>query len=218
MRASNNPTTMSAVVGTEEAPASATRTAVAVQRLVLPALLAAFAVYLVVGIITMQVPPGAAFPGPGYFPGIIAAVRRLRAPGRAHGGRRAGRAAGAAAGGAPTADAGAEPVGTAPVAGDGTDAEPLDAVAEEGDRAPLHLDWRACAWVVGSFVAFILLLEPLGWVLSAGLLYWGVTRGFGARQGIAGPIVGLTVSSLAYIAFDMALGMPLPSGVLGWGS
>lgn len=30
-------------------------------------------------------------------------------------------------------------------------------------------------------------------------------------------IVGLTVSSLAYIAFDMGLGLNLPSGILGGG-
>jgi putative tricarboxylic transport membrane protein len=30
-------------------------------------------------------------------------------------------------------------------------------------------------------------------------------------------VVAATVSSIAYIAFDMLLGLSLPSGILGWG-
>ncbi|MFE7629782.1 tripartite tricarboxylate transporter TctB family protein [Kocuria sp. NPDC057446] len=39
--------------------------------LVVPLLLAAFSTYLLIGILTMQVPEGTDFPGPKFFPGIL---------------------------------------------------------------------------------------------------------------------------------------------------
>ena len=57
----------------------------------------------------------------------------------------------------------------------------------------------------------------LGWIIGAGLLFWAIARGFGERRHLMSLIVGFTTSSLAYIAFDMLLGMSLPSGILGWG-
>jgi putative tricarboxylic transport membrane protein len=62
---------------------------------------------------------------------------------------------------------------------------------------------------------FSLTLDLLGWVIAAALLFWCVARGFGSTKPLASLVVGFTLSSLAYIAFDMALGMSLPSGILG---
>ena len=76
-------------------------------------------------------------------------------------------------------------------------------------------DWPALAWTVGGFILFILTLRLLGWVLAAALLFWFVARGFGNRSPLTSLAVGLTVSSLAYIGFDMGLGLNLPSGILG---
>ena len=44
-----------------------------------------------------------------------------------------------------------------------------------------------------------------------------MARGFGSTRPLFSLVVGLTVSSLAYIAFDMTLGLSLPSGLLGGG-
>ncbi|OAX65418.1 hypothetical protein A5N15_03000 [Rothia kristinae] len=77
--------------------------------------------------------------------------------------------------------------------------------------------WASLAWVVGGFLIFALLLETLGWVIGGGLLFWAVARGFGARRDLVSLVAGLTVSSLAYILFDMVLGLNLPSGILGGG-
>lgn len=192
MKPSNNPTAVSAVVGEYLTLASGpSRVAALLKRLTMPILLAAFATYLLVGIITMRIPPppGAAFPGPEFFPAIIAAglylfavilaVKALRTP-------RGAQARGAADG-------------------------------EEVTQRTVRLDWRSLAWVVGSFFVFALTLNILGWIIAAALLFWCVARGFGAPRPVFTLIVGFTVSALAYIAFDMALGMSLPSGILGWG-
>ena len=52
-------------------------------------------------------------------------------------------------------------------------------------------------------------------MLAAAVLFWCVTRGFGNRSPLTAAVVGLTISSLAYIGFDMGLGLSLPSGILG---
>ncbi|WP_423136458.1 tripartite tricarboxylate transporter TctB family protein [Microbacterium sp. HMH0099] len=154
-----------------------------VKSLAMPLVLAAFATYLVVGIVTMRVPPNAAFPGPQFFPGIIAAGLYVFAIVLGIGAVRA-------IGGTPDA-------------------------AEPDERA-VGVDWRSFAWVVGSFLAFAFLLGILGWIIAAALLFTGIARGFGQRNVLFALFVGVTISSLTYIAFDMGLGLSLPSGILGW--
>ncbi|WP_125100465.1 tripartite tricarboxylate transporter TctB family protein [Leucobacter chromiireducens] len=186
----NNPTAMSAVVGEEiQLAAGRGRRAALLKELIMPALLVGFAAYLLVGNLTMRVPEGTAFPGPRFFPGIIAAGLLLFAVLRALGALREWRRA-----------AVADPAAADPAAA----------------GAPVRVDWRSLAWVVLPFIGFALLLPVLGWIIAAGLLFWCVARAFGLRRPLASLIVGLTVSSIIYIAFDLTLGMSLPSGVLGW--
>ncbi|MEH3088842.1 MAG: hypothetical protein PGN24_04290 [Microbacterium arborescens] len=79
-----NPTATSAVVGDRLRLVSGPGIAALLKGLTMPAIIAAFATYLLVGIITMKVPANAVFPGPQFFPGIIAAGLYLfaAAPGR----------------------------------------------------------------------------------------------------------------------------------------
>ncbi|MDN8549246.1 tripartite tricarboxylate transporter TctB family protein [Microbacterium sp. NM3R9] len=185
-----NPTATSAVVGDRLRLVSGPGAAALLKGLTMPAVVAAFATYLVVGILTMKVPAGTVFPGPQFFPALIAAglyvfaaalvvsaVKEMR--------ERA----------------------TTPVR--------ATATADDAAPRPVRVDVRSLAWVVVSFFAFAFLLDILGWIIAAGLLFWCVARGFGSRKPVASLVVGLTVSSLAYIGFDMLLGMPLPSGILG---
>jgi putative tricarboxylic transport membrane protein len=80
----------------------------------------------------------------------------------------------------------------------------------------VRVDWRSLAWVVLSFAAFALLLGVLGWIVGAGLLFLGVAKGLGAPGWLRPLVVGLTVSAISYIAFDMLLDLSLPSGIIGW--
>lgn len=183
MMPSNNPTSVSATVGNRLRLSRGGGLVGRVKSLAMPLVLAAFATYLVIGIITMRVPPNAAFPGPQFFPGIIAAGLYVFAIVLGIGAVRA-------VGGTPDA------------------AEP--------DERTVGVDWRSFAWVVGSFLAFAFLLGILGWIIAAALLFTGVARGFGQRNVLFALFVGVTISSLTYIAFDMGLGLSLPSGILGW--
>ncbi|MFK0728492.1 tripartite tricarboxylate transporter TctB family protein [Rothia sp. BD8] len=166
----------------------------------MPAVLVAFAAYLLIGCAAMEVPDSAAFPGPRFFPLVIAVgilvltlaevVRIARSRTRP----------------AEEAD------------DDDADAAAGAVTAGEGEPpAAPGFSWASLAWVVGGFLIFALLLETLGWVIGGGLLFWAVARGFGARRDLVSLVAGLTVSSLAYILFDMVLGLNLPSGILGGG-
>lgn len=199
----SNPTSSSAVVGQRlTLRADPGRLAAVAKELTTPALFTAFAVYLVVGIVTMEVPDGTAFPGPAVFPGIVAAALLLLAAllvvrsVRAARGRRTG-----TDGAMPEPDV------------DTVDVEPArDSVTPRAVR----VDWRSLAWVVLSFAAFALLLGVLGWIVGAGLLFLGVAKGLGAPGWLRPLVVGLTVSAISYIAFDMLLDLSLPSGIIGW--
>lgn len=193
----SNPTSSSAVVGQRlTLRADPGRVAAVAKELTTPALFTAFAVSLVVGIVTMDVPAGTAFPGPAVFPGLVAAALLLLAAllvvrsVRTARGRRVG----------------AEPV----VA---TETDPADPSVEERS---VRVDWRSLAWVVLSFAGFALLLGVLGWIVGAGLLFLGVAKGLGAPGWLRPLVIGLTVSAISYIAFDMLLDLSLPSGIVGW--
>lgn len=150
--------------------------------LLLAALMAAFSTYLTVGLLQLQIPDDTDFPGPRFFPGLLAAagyvlaallaVHYLRTP---------------------------EP----------PEAEP------GGQRYRSYSDWSSVAWTVGGFVLFALTLEVLGWLLAAALLFWFVARGMGSRRPLFDLGLALVVSSAIYLAFDVGLGLNLPSGLLG---
>lgn len=154
-----------------------------IRDLLTPLILLAFATYLTVNLFLIEVTDSTDFPGPRFFPAIIAgliyALTALELLSIARPRSRRG---------------------------------PAPAAATES-AAPF--DWPALAWTVGGFILFILTLRLLGWVLAAALLFWFVARGFGSRRPLTSLAVGLTVSSLAYIGFDMGLGLNLPSGILG---
>ena len=77
---------------------------------------------------------------------------------------------------------------------------------------PLTLDQ-----VEALLAAFAVLLPWLGWILAGALLFWCITRAFGAPHPVFDILVALFVSSLAYLGFAVALGLTLPSGILGGG-
>lgn len=213
MMPSNNPTAVSSVMGEEFETGAAGSTGELLKNLAMPAITAAFATYLLIGLFTMRVPEGTVFPGPKFFPGIITAGLYLFAillavdAVRKH---RAGMDAPAPAGldGSTDEEADAEGLeGSLLITDEG--AEPASA------SGTVH--WPSLAWIVGAFVGFSLLLTVLGWIIAAALLFWCVARGFGSKRVLGNLVVGLTVASLSYILFDMLLGLSLPSGILGWG-
>ncbi|GAA1864861.1 tripartite tricarboxylate transporter TctB family protein [Brevibacterium marinum] len=161
-------------------------------------LLLGVAVYLTVGLVAMEVPDSAAVPGPRFFPTIITviayaisavvavqSVRQLIADRRSM---------------AHTEAAGSE-----------------EAVGSESVSEPSEagVNWRMVVIVIASFLAFILLLDILGWLLSAAILVFGVATGLGAKSMFSSAFIALTMSAIVQLAFVGGLGLPLPAGFLG---
>lgn len=162
--------------------------------------MACFSTYLLVGILAMPVPDGADAPGPTFVPTIIMvsgytlavllAIHYVRAPKPAV---------------TPTFSA----------EDDATDQERQAAETAAQAEYRTFSDWYAVGWSVGGFLAFALLLTFLGWILAAALLFWCVAHGVGSRRYLFDASLGLVLGSVIYLAFDVGLGLSLPSGLLG---
>jgi putative tricarboxylic transport membrane protein len=94
---------------------------------------------------------------------------------------------------------------------------PEKVVDHSGRSWRFHSDFASLAWSVGGFLAFALLLPWLGWILAGALVFWTTAHAFGSKRPLFDIVVALFVSSLAYLAFDVGLGLNLPSGILGGG-
>lgn len=84
-------------------------------------------------------------------------------------------------------------------------------------RYRTYSDFVALAWVAGGFLAFALLLPYLGWILAGALVFWCTAHGFGSKRPLFDILIALFLSSFVYLVFSTALGLNLPSGILGGG-
>ena len=154
--------------------------------LVLALLVAGVGVYLSVGITTMDIPPGASAPGPTFFPLLIAIASFILAALLAV---QTFRNPEPASSHAATAD-GAEP------------------------QYRMHSDWKSLGMVLAAFLVFCLLLEPVGWILSAALMFWAIAYALGSRRRYFDPGLALVFASFIQVAFSAGLGLALPAGIL----
>lgn len=149
--------------------------------LLFPLVLAAASTWIVVSNATMTLPEGTDFPGPRFYPTLLAVagyviavlltLHYLRSP-----------------------------------------EHPEETT---GRSYAWFSDWGALAWCAGGFLAFALLLDLLGWILAATLLFWCTARGMGSRRVVFDGTLGLVLGSAIYLAFVPGLGLNLPSGLLG---
>lgn len=172
------------------------------------------AVYLTVGLIAMDVPDSVTAPGPRFFPTIItviayaiSAVIAVQSIRQLMIDRREPSTVGTQTSSSQH-DSNNEAVSSL--------ALDEEAAVEAADNpTDGGMNWRMIAIVVGSFLAFILLLNVLGWLLSAAILVFGVATGLGAKSLFTSAFVALTVSAIVQLAFVGGLGLPLPAGFLG---
>lgn len=85
-----------------------------------------------------------------------------------------------------------------------------------GAQAPdaRGVDWPPVGIIVLTLAVHVALLEPLGWLLSGALLFWGVAYAFGARTWARDALVSLSMSAAVQVGFSLGLGLNLPGGVL----
>lgn len=202
--------------------------------LIVPLLLLVTGVVLGAGTLTMEVPANVASPGPQLFPTIITVacvvfavllgIDVLRRPEPEQ--------VAAPADGDPAADAGtaARTAEAADLTGvtEATDVTTdtvgtVDTPDTAGTTGSADTDAgatriRSNRWavtgLVGTIVAFIVLLQPLGWLISGALLFWGVARALGSRRPVFDIFLSIAISSTVQLAFSAGLGLSLPPGVL----
>ncbi|MFJ6418619.1 tripartite tricarboxylate transporter TctB family protein [Paeniglutamicibacter sp. NPDC091659] len=179
-------------------------------------LLYAIGIFLAIGTAQMNV-QGSASPGPRLFPilvclvlflsGTLLAVQILRKPNvpdnRVHPGH-----------GEFSADmlrdiAQISPVPTIPAAA------PADHGESVAKTWKTFSDWRTTSLVFGAVVLFIAILNPVGWILSATMLFWIISYALGSKRKLFDFGVAIIFASCTQLAFSAGLGLNLPSGFLG---
>ncbi|MCT4357343.1 tripartite tricarboxylate transporter TctB family protein [Streptomyces sp. Je 1-79] len=88
--------------------------------------------------------------------------------------------------------------------------------AEGGEDVDLSepSDWRTVLLLAGVFLAFAVLIDPVGFPVSGALLFWGAAYALGSRHLTRDPLIAAALSLLTYVVFDHLLGVPLPGGPL----
>lgn len=163
--------------------------------LVTAAILTVLLAFLIIGVLTMEVPSGAEPPGPKVFPVIVAVLTgallvmqliTLTRPA------------------ARTMKADPDP----------SDAHDAPAARAPGTHDPHDVNRRALLGALGSFLVFTVVLQPVGWLISAALLFTAVAWSIGARNLPTVLAAGLAISSVVQLAFGGGLGLALPPGIL----
>lgn len=72
------------------------------------------------------------------------------------------------------------------------------------------------AWVSAGLVGVALLINHIGFVLAAALLFVMAARGFGSRRLTRDVAVGIALTSPVFWIFTRGLGVSLPALVNGW--
>ncbi len=84
-------------------------------------------------------------------------------------------------------------------------------IAHEGGW---ELDWPAVGLVSAGLIIEILLLEWVGWIIAAALLFVFAARAFRSRRLVIDAIIGVVLTSLTFVIFNYGLDLTLPSGEL----
>jgi len=88
--------------------------------------------------------------------------------------------------------------------------------AEEGEDVDLTAptEWRVVLPLVAVFVANVLLIDVLGWVISGAMLFFGCSWALGSRHPVRDVVISVALSLATFYGFYLGLGILLPAGVL----
>jgi len=88
--------------------------------------------------------------------------------------------------------------------------------AEEDADPNQPTEHRAMALIGAGLAATALLIDLLGFIASASLLFWLTARAFHSRHPLRDAIVAVVLTTVTFLVFTRGLGLTLPSGSL-WG-
>lgn len=90
----------------------------------------------------------------------------------------------------------------------------VTAAAGEERKKRTGTDWKTLGIVFAALAGTALLLEPLGWIITAAVLFWVVAYALGSKRHLFDIGVAFLFSSLVQLSFSAGLGLTLPSGIL----
>jgi len=88
--------------------------------------------------------------------------------------------------------------------------------AEEGEDVDLTAptEWRVVVPLLAAFIANVLLIDVLGWVISGTILFWGSAWALGSRHLVRDPVIAVVLALVTFYGFYVGLGVLLPAGLL----
>ena len=89
-----------------------------------------------------------------------------------------------------------------------------EADAGEDIDPDMPSDWRTVGLLILLFNGMILLVEPLGWVITSALFFAGAATVLGSAHHVRNLVIGVLLALLSFYAFYSGLGIPLPAGIL----
>ncbi|WP_198920030.1 tripartite tricarboxylate transporter TctB family protein [Pseudomonas chlororaphis] len=92
----------------------------------------------------------------------------------------------------------------------------LRELAASGDDSAQPGGRLGAAWVTAGLVAIAVLINLIGFVLAAGLLFACSARGFGSRRPLRDLAIGIALTLPIYWLFSAGLGVALPPLVNAW--
>lgn len=84
-----------------------------------------------------------------------------------------------------------------------------DSIREDSEKA----DWTGVIGISAGLLAQVFLIERLGFVISAAILFFCVAWGFRSRKPLRDAIVAVLLSLTTYLVFTQLLNLQLPPGI-----
>lgn len=76
-----------------------------------------------------------------------------------------------------------------------------------------HAEWSGVTGISVGLLSQVFLIERLGFVLSAAILFFCVAWGFRSRRPLRDAIVAILLSTATYLVFTQLLNLQLPPGI-----
>ena len=77
-------------------------------------------------------------------------------------------------------------------------------------------EWTTPAAVMAALVAYVLVLEPLGYIVATALLFPVAARALGSRALVRDVVAGVVFAVAVDLLFTRVLAVPLPIGIVGF--
>ncbi len=82
-------------------------------------------------------------------------------------------------------------------------------------REPPSIDWRVAAMSALAFLAYVVLIEPVGYLLTTVAFISTESRLLGSRAWVRDLVVSVVITASVYTVFNVLLGIRLPAGFIG---